>query len=265
MDSCHTLRPAARRSFIVAPYSVGDDGSFVPTMPSECAEAGESGAGDPCRIWLHRWRPRKTGPRFSLVVVKCRTHNVAFTLYPPGHVPYGRVAIAPVDPQGHLLHEPTERDTLEAAGSVESDSEAASLAWGGTIFRAAQDAAHGVAWPRASSSGTEGWRTQGRWIVLAATILGLTSPAAESSSAAGLLGVSALTQREATAAFAAANGYRGRGRAVTLPLVDLEQAGSFALDWLLIAGFVAARWGPPRRWDSRSGRVRHLAPRARAP
>jgi hypothetical protein len=100
---------------------------------------------------------------------------------------------------------------------------------------------------------------------LGATILGLTGPAAEGSIATGLLGVSALTQREAAAAYAAASGYRGRGQAVTRPLVELEQVGVLALDWLLGAGFVTTRWGPPRRWDSRSGRLRRLVPRARAP
>mgnify|MGYP001585605896 CR=1 FL=1 len=266
MESCHTPRPGARRSFIVTPYQVGDDGVFVPAMPRECLRASAECDGDGCvcRIGLHHWRQRKTGPGFPLVVGECRTHHVAFTLYPPGHVPYGRVAIAPVDPEGRLLREPTEHEAREVAGSVEGDSDAGSLAWGATLFRAAQDAAQGVAWPRVSS-GAEGWRTQGRWIVLGATILGLTSPAAEGSIAAGLLGVSALTQREATAAYATASGYRGRGQAVTRPLVELEQAGVLALDWLLDAGFVMTRWGPPRRLDPRFGRLRRLAARARAP
>jgi len=265
MDPCHTPRPVARRSFIVTPYSVGDDGVFVPEMPLECLWASAGGDGSVCRIWLHHWRRRKTGPAFPLVVGECQTHKVAFTLYPPGHVPYGRVAIAPVDPAGRLLHEPTGHDALEVAGSVEDDSEAGSLAWGATLFRAPLDAAQGVPWPRTTRSGVEAWRTQGRWIVLGATLLGLTSLVAEGSIAAGLLGVSALTQREAAAAYAVASGYRGRGQAIMLLLVELEQAGVLALDWLLVAGFVAGRWGPPRRWDSRSGRLRRIVLHARAP
>lgn len=42
---------------------------------------------------MNHWRNRETGPRISLAVVQCRTHQVSFTLYPPGHVPYGRKAI----------------------------------------------------------------------------------------------------------------------------------------------------------------------------
>jgi hypothetical protein len=265
MDSCHTSRPFARRSFIVTPYSVGGDGTFGPEMPEECTQVGASGAdGNACRIGLHHWRSRKTGPGFSLAVATCRTHNVTFTLYPPGYVPYGRVAVAPVDPEGRLLHESTEHDALEA-GSDNDDSEPRLPAWGATLFGAAQDASQRLAWPRRNSTGTGSWRTQGRWMVLAATILGLTSPAAESSIATGVLGISALTQREAQAAYAVARGYRSRGQAITLPLADLEQSGSFILDWLLVAGFVAERWGPPQRWDCRCIRLRHLAPRARAP
>jgi len=267
MDCCHISRPFARRPFIVTAYALGDGGEFMPVMPLACMAEGAGSDGDPCRIWLHHRRPRKTGPGFPLTVVECRTHGVAFTLYPPGYVPYGRVAIAPVDPEGRLLHESTEHGALEVGGSVDDDSDAGpvarSLAWSSTLFRAAQDAAQGLPWPRVAS-GCDCWRTQGRWIVLGATILGLMS-ATEGSMTGDLLGVSALGQREAAAAYAAASGYRDRGQAVTLPLAELEQAGLLALDQILVAGFVAARWGPPRRWDSRSGRLRRLVPRARAP
>jgi hypothetical protein len=173
-----------------------------------------------------------------------------------------------VDPEGRLLHASTEHDALEVGGSVDTDSDvgpqARSLAWSSTLFRAAQDAAQGLPWPRAASGG-DCWRTQGRWIVLGATILGLMSSATEGSVTGDLLGVSALTRRQSAAAYAAASGYRDRGQAVTLPLAELEQAGLLALDQILVGGFVAGRWGPPRRWDSRSGRLRRLVPRARAP
>ena len=31
-----------------------------------------------------------------VMVQPCRTHRRAFTLYPLGHIPYGRLAVAPV-------------------------------------------------------------------------------------------------------------------------------------------------------------------------
>lgn len=36
-------------------------------------------------------------------VTRCRTHRRAFTLYPLGHVPYGRLAVAPVTLDGQVV------------------------------------------------------------------------------------------------------------------------------------------------------------------
>jgi hypothetical protein len=272
MDSCHSPRPLARRSFVVTPYTVHGDGEFVPAMPAQCIAASE-GCDGPCRIWVRHWRPRKTGPRFPLVVAECRTHGVAFTLYPPGHVPYGRVAMAPVDPGGQLLRAPEAADDTDDDGSLDvGDDErgrhhAPPLTWGTTLFGAARDAADGLPWPRCDSIGAGCWRTQGRWIVLGATILGLIGTPHEGGAVANpdLLGVSELSRRDAAAAYAAAPGYRSRGRALALPLVDLERVGPLLLDWLLVAGFVVGRWGLPLRRDPHSGRLRRLVPRARDP
>ena len=48
-------------------------------------------------------------PSASRCVLQCRTHGRAFTLYPLGHIPYGRLAIAPVGLDGQVLF-PTERE-----------------------------------------------------------------------------------------------------------------------------------------------------------
>lgn len=273
MDFCHSPRPLARRSFVVTPYTVERDGEFVPTMPAECPAAGEAGDHGCCRICVQHWRLRKTGPGFPLVVAECCTHGVAFTLYPPGHVPYGRVAVAPVDSGGQLLKAPEAADEtvedgpLEAADDERGSHRASPPSWGTTLFGAARDAAGGLPWPRCKSIGAGCWRTQGRWIVLGATILGLIGTPHEGGAVANpdLLGVSELSRRDAAAAYAAAPGYRSRGRAVALPLADLERVGPLLLDWLLVAGFVVGRWGLPLRRDPHSGRLRRLVPRARDP
>lgn len=243
-------------------------------MPAKCIAASDGCERGPCRIWLRHWRTRKTGPEFPLVVVACRTHRVAFTLYPPGYVPYGRVAMAPVDAAGRLLEAPEAVDaTLEDRALDVADDDRwrphpPPLAWGTTLFGAARDAADGLPWPRCNSIGPGCWRTQGRWVVLGATILGLTGTLDEEGGAAAntdLLGVSELSRRDAAAAFAAAPGYQSRGRAVVLPLVDLERVGPLLLDWLLVAGFAVRRWGAPCRYDPRSGQLRRLVPRSRGP
>ncbi len=77
-------------------------------MPERCLAslAGEPGA---CRIHGAGWRERKTGPRHRLRKVRCRTHWTAFTLYPTGHIPYGREPVlgqcpeAREDPRASLV------------------------------------------------------------------------------------------------------------------------------------------------------------------
>ena len=73
------------RPFIVTPYVIGRGGGLEPQMPSACAQGAS--AGERCRLSLHHWRKRKTGPRHPLAVVACPTHGVGFTLYPPGYGP----------------------------------------------------------------------------------------------------------------------------------------------------------------------------------
>ena len=48
----------------------------------------------PCRLASDHDRERKTGPCFPIRVMRCRVHGHGFTLYPPGHVPYGRKRLA---------------------------------------------------------------------------------------------------------------------------------------------------------------------------
>lgn len=274
MDPCHTSRPRASRPFVIAPYRLRD-GQLVADMPAQCVRFQQVGEGEQaagCKVGLHARRVRKTGPGFALFVAKCRTHQVAFTLYPPGHVPYGRVAVAPVDLAGAPLYESSdaeseceqEQPATPVARDAEPASETRSLAWAATLFRAAQDGAQRLPWPRGATGNAGAWRTQGRWLALGAVILGLTS-AAESWQRAGLLGISALTRREASAAYADARGYQGRGRATLMALAELSRLGARIQDLLLCAGHTGSRWGPAWRWDPRSGRLREITPHARAP
>jgi hypothetical protein len=247
MDPCHNSRPFARRPFITASYRASPDGQLRPSMPEQCIE-GVGGDGVACQVRVHHWRSRKTGPEFSLLVVECQTHGIAFTVYPLGHVPYGRAAVVPVDLEGQLLR------AAEGAG-----------AWEQTIMGAAQDAAEGRPWPRVGgvpSSPAGSWRTQGRRITQVAEILGLTG--AQASPLVGPLGVSALGHRESIEAFGEATGYRSRGAAVCLLVGELEGASWPQLDLILSAGVAAGRWGKPWRWDSASGRLGQVQVQARA-
>jgi hypothetical protein len=251
-------------------------------MPEQCIE-GASGQGAQCVVRVHHRRERKTGPEHALVVAECLTHGAAFTLYPPGFVPYGRAAIVPVDGEGKLVRcgEPTGgvaegEPPDEQAGSDKSEDDAdvdrgdepltARLAWELTIFRAAQDGARGEPWPRAGAEvGACGsWRTQGRRIVMAAELLGLVGQR-QSSSLMGPLGISALAHQDASAAYHEAAGYQSRARAVVVPLAELERAGCHLLDPILAAGFAAGLWGRAWRWNAGRHQLCEIPAQARSP
>ncbi len=110
-------------------------GHLSPEVPT----VGPCGQYDahPCRLYAHHDRPRKTGPCFPIRVMCCRTHGRCFTLYPPGHVPYGRQRLAPVAPDGNPL--------VSAKGAER---------FRGTLFEAALDAAEGQVWPHRYCDGS---------------------------------------------------------------------------------------------------------------
>ena len=127
------------------------------TVPEWCL----GGSRGECRLRVDHYRERKTGPCFALAVAACRKHPGRFTLYPPGHVPYGRVAIAPVSASGEVI---------VASG----DEGGVATVWQGTVMGAALDAASGRAWQRNSSwEEPKRWRTQLRRLKLGARLVGI--------------------------------------------------------------------------------------------
>ncbi len=142
---------------MVTPYLPDPDGRLIARRSSVGPCTGR--AGQSCRLSLDHERLRKTGPCFALSVFRCRTHGIGFTVYPPGHVPYGRVALAPVAPDGHVLI-----TAHSGTGRFEN-----------TLFAAALDAADHQAWPQAAEDGYRVPRfpTQMRRLVRACRLLGV--------------------------------------------------------------------------------------------
>jgi len=265
VQTCHKARPRACRSFIVTRYLAVEGGEFVAEVPARCF-ASTAADGSDCSIAIHCHRSRKTGPCHPLVVARCKRHEVAFTLYPPGYVPYGRAAIAPLDAECQVLHDTTD---AEAGEGMPCNERPKQLAWETTIFRAALDGRARLAWPRESCRDAFGsWRTQGRWLAVIARWLGLTHGDDGQWSYAGPLGVPTLTLREASAGYASAKGYVARGRAAAL-VVDALSAmtvtGRLLLELLLLAGFVAGLWGTALRWDARTETLHDVTQSARPP
>jgi hypothetical protein len=91
--------------------------------------------------------------------MRCKTHNIGFTLYPFGYYPYSRHTLAPVDIEGNLL--------------TSSDDDTSLFI--GTLFEAAVDAADGIAWRSQSDAGSLDMRfpTQVRHIQRATILLGI--------------------------------------------------------------------------------------------
>lgn len=237
------MRDARQRPFVITAYVAGPDGQLRAQMPSEgvCAPRDNR----PCRLGVHHRRPRCTGPRFALTVARCRTHQCAFTLYPPGHVPYGRVAVIARAPDGSA-----------SRAALASPLQA----YRGTVFEAALDAAAGIAWHREHAGATAcWWPTQHRRLALTTHILALAPecPVRHREQVAELLGIDMLHVHEAARRLRQAPGYRARGRAVC-HVLDALPAGRFVAERVLECGTLARLWGAPHRWlpDSRTLRRR---------
>jgi hypothetical protein len=172
-------------SFVTAAYSLdGQNVSWLRPLvrPAACPAARAQPEPVACRISVHHLRHRKTGPCFPIAVLRCAVHRGAFTVYPLGHRPYGRVGLAPVFPDGtpRPLPEPVAGSGFTASDAFPLDAPSANaspagalpdgalpdgappagddaiparlslrrLIWSATLFGAALDAAAGKAWPR---------------------------------------------------------------------------------------------------------------------
>lgn len=200
-------------------------------LPQRCVFAA---AAETCSLFVDHYRPRKTGPRLPVAVVGCGRHRLGrYTLYPPGHVPYGRQAVVPCSPSGPLLRDPATDQPV----------------WSATLLGAAVDASAGQRWPAHSPAGDERRRrTQGGRLALAAKLLGVHPQldARTRERIATRLRVPTMTLRDAAHSWATR--WQTRGAAILAVLLALPIDGSL-LDRILAAGAVADLWPPSQRWD----------------
>ena len=190
----------------------------------------------------HDHRHRKTGPRIPLLVARCHRHQVTFTVYPPGYVPYGRTAVTPVDLQGRRVE----------VAEVESGLP---IAVTNTLWKAVVDAATGRRWSETGcTAGSR--RTQGRRLVTASVLFGLRSEARVRERVATVLGVATLTLHETAGRYSAPGGWRDRAQML---LGLLERCVATGLPQVLLAaGYLTGLWGRPSRWDPGGGCLRAL-------
>jgi hypothetical protein len=212
-------------------------GELRVVLPQRCP-AGDDGSE--CRVGVHGRRSRKTGPQIPLVVARCHRHGVSFTVYPPGHVPYGRTAMVPLDLQGRRV-EPAEPDS--------------SIATSGTMWEAVADAVSGLRWPETGGA-VGSRRTQGRRLVATAALLGLRSEPRVREQVATVLGIATLTLHEAARRCSGLVGWRELAQ-LLLGLLERCRAGGLPRA-LLSAGHLTGLWGRPSRWDPGGGCLRVL-------
>jgi hypothetical protein len=213
-------------------------------MPRSCLAA--SSGDEACVLTVHHLRERKTGPQIPIAVLQCQTHRRAFTVYPFGHIPYGRVAVAPVALDGEML--------FSTAGETHPDGKKRP-AWETTLLGPAFAAVQGKA---VKITDPRWWATQtAERLSVGAALLGvhpdLSAP--DGDAIALRLEIPRLVLREAAGNYERAHGPAGRGR-VLVGVLDHLGSDACLLDRVLAAGAVAGCWGTVTRWDPASGGAR---------
>jgi hypothetical protein len=227
-------------------------------LPTTCVSAEEAATG--CVLRVHHFRPRTTGPAFPIAVLLCGPHRRAFTLYPPGHEPYGRVAYAPVGPSGEpLVVADTPAAEKAAAPKPTFDAEeerrpavVAGLNFEGTLFAAAVDASRGYAWARDDDPEDRGpdFDTQVARLSRASAWLGL-NPRPEDKlgeQIARALDVPRLTLHDAADEYGRASGLAQRGR-VVVSVLERLRPDRCLLDRLIAAGVHAGVFATVHRFE----------------
>lgn len=83
------------KRFAVAEYFPSTSGRVTPTKPKSCPNSEHS---NKCKVRIHCWKDRKTGPRMPLLQCVCLTHGIFFTIYPLGWRPRARYSATKESP-----------------------------------------------------------------------------------------------------------------------------------------------------------------------
>lgn len=174
--------------------------------------------------------------------MRCHTHGRGFTVYPPGHFPYGRTPLAPVTADGRWVM------GSEAVGAQRFQ---------GTLFDAALDACRGRAWPKESYDGDPKPRfpTQLRHLNRTASLLSVHPRvgSGERETAAAILPVPGQVLHDGAALIECQPHYRNWGQAICCVL-DALAGGPFLFERLAECGARVGLWPLPQIWEA--GQVR---------
>jgi len=221
--------------FATTTYQADHDGVLRAQLPSRCVFATGT---QTCSIFVDHYRPRKSGPGHPVAVIGCLSHRFGrYTLYPPGHVPYGRRPVVAYRPTGELVVDPKTGGPL----------------WERTLFAAALDAAEGELWP------SEGqWfgqpdprrrQTQARHLHRAGRLVGVHPQLAEGIREQIATRLAVPTMTLIAGARGWARSWKLRGGAIRAVLLALAAELSL-VDRMLGAGAASGLWAHPRRWEA---------------
>ena len=230
---CHDPQTVARRYFVVTPYEKAGD-QLLPQLPDTCPRGVEDGQA--CRLFTDHFRARKTGPRFALGVMRCRTHEIGFTLYPPGYPPWGR--------------KPWVREGVVA--KVEDDLEDNAERFRNTYFDAALEAAQRVFWPREktidSDFATPSDLTQECHLSRAIRLLGINQEPSLREVFAQLLYIPGQILHDAARIIGQQPHLADLGRAVCTVLAAIPSTLTRVFESLAIGGATVGLWPPLHVW-----------------
>jgi hypothetical protein len=240
---CHDPQTVARRHFVVTPYEPDGD-QLLPQLPDTCPLEAQDGQS--CRLFQDHFRARKTGPAFALCVMRCRTHAIGFTLYPPGYTPWGR--------------KPWVCEGIVA--KVEDDVEDPTEGFRNTYFEAALDAAEGVFWPREKILDADfalpSDLTEECHLSRAIRLLGMDHEPSLRELFAQLYDIPGQTLHDAARIIGQAPHRADLGRAVCTVLAALPATLCWVFESLAIAGAAVGLWPPLHVWRPA---LRRLLPR----
>ena len=230
---CHDPQTVARRYFVVTPYEKAGD-RLLPQLPDTCPLGVADGQA--CRLFTDHFRARKTGPRFALCVMRCDTHEIGFTLYPPGYTPWGR--------------KPWVREGGVAQVGEEVEDNPAWLR--NTYFDAALEAAAGVFWPREKVLDTEfatpSDLTQQCHLSRAIRLLGIDQEPARRELFAELFHLPGQLLHEAAGIIAQQPPLADLGRVVRRVLEAIPSTLTGVFESLAIGGAGVGLWPPLHVW-----------------
>lgn len=241
----------ARDRFVLAPYFPDlETGELVPEIPAQCSWT--NGDTRPCRIGRKDTRDRCTGPCFPLWVLHCKVHGPHFTVYPPGHFPWGHEAVVQTPVDGGAQHVPI----TEGQDTVPEILE-------GTMLGPVWEASQGRLWSSVCDRDEGTWRSvQVRKVADAARLVGIAGDvddAGRDAVHAEVLGVPAQLLRDARRSVTQEPGLISRAKAVIRVVMAVIRTGGSFVYRLIVAGYRAGLWGRPLRWLSNLSRLLALA------